>query len=348
MNQLVPTGLTIISVLLPFYNTEIMKAVIITEPGGPEVLRIQERDLPQPAIGEVLIKVMAAGVNRPDVAQRKGNYPSPHGVSPDIPGLEVAGVIEALARDASRWKIGEKVCALVSGGGYAEACVVPEGQCLPIPDNLSFVDAASLPETFFTVWSNVIDRAKLKPGEKFLVHGGSGGIGVSAIQLAKAWGATVYATAGTEEKCQTCEKLGAAKAVNYKTEKFTEVIKNIAGGVDVILDMVGGDYTSDNLSILNDEGRLVLINFMRGDNATIKLSQIMRRRLTITGSTLRIRDSAFKAEIANNLKKEVWPWLLSGKVKPIVYKTFPLEKAHEAHRLMETSSHIGKIVLTVQ
>ncbi len=329
-------------------NIEIMKAVIITEPGGPEVLRIQERDLPEPATGEVLIKVMAAGLNRPDVAQRKGNYPAPPGVPADIPGLEVAGVVEALGSGTKIWKTGDKVCALVSGGGYAEYCVVPEGQCLSIPANLSFVEAASLPETFFTVWSNVIDRARLKPGEKFLVHGGSGGIGVSAIQLIKAWGATVYTTAGSDEKCQACEKLGATKAINYKKENFAEVIRGIAGGVDVILDMIGGDYTSDNLSILKPEGRLVLINFMRGDAATIKLSHIMQKRLTVTGSTLRIRDATFKTNIANSLKETVWPWLSSGKVKPVVYQTFPLEKADEAHRLIESSSHIGKIVLIVR
>jgi NADPH2:quinone reductase len=326
-----------------------MNAIIITNPGGPEVLQIQER--PKPIINgkEVLVKVFAAGVNRPDVFQRKGNYPAPPGVPADIPGLEVAGVVVDVGPLCSKWKVGDKVCALVAGGGYAEYCSVHEGQCLSIPGELSFEEAASLPETFFTVWSNVFDRGRLKPGESFLVHGGTSGIGVTAIQTAKVWGATVYATAGTDEKCNFCEQLGAKKAINYKKEKFRDVIKTITEkrGVDVILDMIGGDYTQDNLDILGEEGRLVLINFMRGDETTIKLSSVLRKRLTITGSTLRARDSSFKAGIAVALEKNVWPWLTSGEVKPVVYKTFPLEKTADAHRLMESGEHIGKIVLTV-
>lgn len=325
-----------------------MRAIVITKPGGPDVLQMQERPVPIPEKGEVLIKVFAAGINRPDVAQRKGNYPPPPGASPDIPGLEIAGIVEAVGKDSLMWKLGDKVCALITGGGYAEYCCVPEGQCLEIPGSLSFVEAASLPETFFTVWSNVFDRGKLKPGENLLVHGGSSGIGVTAIQMAKAWGATVYVTAGSEEKCSFCENLGAEKAINYKTKKFKEEIKKLtASGVDVILDMIGGDYTPDNLDILAEEGRLVLINFMKGDETTIRLSQVMRKRLTITGSTLRARDSRFKTSVANNLQKIVWPWIKSGEVKPIVFQTFPLEKADEAHALMESSKHIGKIVLIV-
>jgi NADPH2:quinone reductase len=325
-----------------------MKAVIILKPGGPDVLKLEDRPVPKPSAREVLVKVFAAGVNRPDVAQRKGNYPPPAGAPPDIPGLEIAGVIEATGKNCRRWKAGDKVCALIAGGGYAEFCVVPEGQCLPIPDNLTFTEAASLPETFFTVWSNVFDRGKLTTDETLLIHGGSSGVGVAAIQMAKAFGASVYVTAGSQEKCAFCEKLGADKAINYKTENFKEVLRSIESkGVDVILDMVGGNYTPDNLEILAEDGRLVLINFMKGDETTVRLSQIMRKRLTITGSTLRARDTSFKATIAADLEKIVWPWLNSGRVKPVVYKIFPLEKANEAHQLMETSEHIGKIVLQV-
>lgn len=326
-----------------------MKAIIISKPGPPEVLTVEERPIPAVGSEEVLIRVYAAGINRPDVAQRKGNYPAPPGASPDIPGLEVAGIIEAMGKNCSTFKIGDKVCALVAGGGYAEYCVAPEGQCLPIPQNLSFVDGASLPETFFTVWSNVFERGKLKHGETLLVHGGSSGIGVTAIQMAKAFGAHVYVTAGSDEKCAFCEKLGADKAINYKTEEFKEVAKALTKnkGVDVILDMIGGDYTNDNLDILAEEGRLVLINFMRGDEVTIKFSKVMRKRLTITGSTLRARDVAFKSMLAGELYKHVWPWLVSGKIKPVIFKTFPLWQASDAHALMESSNHIGKIVLTI-
>ena len=325
-----------------------MKAVVITKPGPPEVLQLQDRAVPEPAPGEVLVKVFAAGVNRPDVAQRKGQYPPPPGASLDIPGLEISGVVERQGKDSLTLKVGDKICALVSGSGYAEYCCVPEGQCLPIPSGLSFVEAASLPETFFTVWSNVFERGRLGHDEKLLVHGGSSGIGVAAIQMAKTWGATVYVTAGSDEKCVFCENLGAEKAINYKTQKFKEEIKTFTSnkGIDVILDMIGGDYTPDNLEILREEGRLVLINIMKGDETTIKLSQVMRKRLTITGSLLRPRDIGFKSSVAAKLKEVVWPWLESGKIKPIVFETFPLEKAAEAHRLMESSKHIGKIVLT--
>jgi NADPH2:quinone reductase len=327
-----------------------MKTIVITQAGAPEVLQLQDR--PQPAIlpTEVLIKVAAAGVNRPDVLQRKGNYPPPAGASADVPGLEVAGTILEAGSDCTQWKVGDKVCALVSGAGYAEYCAVPEGQCLPVPENLSLIEAASLPETYFTVWSNVFDRGRLQPGERLLIHGGSSGIGVAAIQLAKAWGATVYVTAGSDVKCAFCEKLGADQAIHYKTESFKDVVKQLTQkkGVDVILDMIGGDYTPDNLEVLREEGRLVLINFMKGDETTIKLSHIMRKRLTVTGSTLRPRDAAFKAAIASQLKKYVWPWRGTGKVKPVIHSTFPLAEAAAAHRLMESSEHIGKIVLVVE
>lgn len=326
-----------------------MKAIVITSPGAPDVLQVQERPAPKPARGEVLVNVAAAGINRPDVLQRKGNYPPPPGAPADIPGLEIAGTVVETGEDCRRWKVGDTVCALVTGGGYAAYCAAPEGQCLPVPAGLSFIEAASLPETFFTVWSNVFDRGNLQPGQSLLVHGGSSGIGVAAIQLAKVWGATVYVTAGNQEKCAFCESLGADKAINYKTEKFRDVIRAATGkrGVDVILDMIGGDYTSDNLDILAEEGRLVLINTMKGDEVAIRLGMIMRKRLTVTGSTLRARDTTFKAAIAGRLEAQVWPWLASGKVRPVVYKTFPLDQAAAAHALMERSEHIGKIVLTL-
>lgn len=323
-----------------------MKAVIITQPGDADVLQVGERPTPEVGERDVLVRVHAAGVNRPDVFQRKGNYPAPPGVSADIPGLEVAGTIEAVGARVRRWKAGDKVCALLAGGGYAEFCTVDEGQCLPIPSGLSMVEGASLPETFFTVWSNVFDRVRLQPGETFLVHGGTSGIGVAAIQMAKAWGARVFATAGTDEKCDACVNLGATKAVNYNKEDFKSVLSAFTvKGVDVILDMVGGDYTQKNLELLATEGRLVLINYMKGDEATIRLSQILRKRLTLTGSTLRARDAVFKSAIARKLEQFVWPWLESGSVKPVVYKTFPLAQASDAHCLLEEGHHIGKLVL---
>jgi NADPH2:quinone reductase len=327
-----------------------MKAIIITQPGAPEVLQIAERPIPQFTADEVLVKVAAAGVNRPDVAQRKGHYPPPTGAPQDIPGLEIAGVIMDVGADVTHFKVGDKVCALVVGGGYAEYCNVPEGQCLPIPGSLTFVEAASLPETFFTVWSNVFDRARLQPGESLLIHGGSSGIGVTAIQMAKALGSMVYVTAGSAEKCKFCEDLGADKAINYNTEDFVAIIKEVTNnkGVDVILDMVGGDYTPRNLQALAEDGRLVLINMMEGKDTRIDLSLILRKRLTITGSALRARDVAFKSAIAAALKKNIWPLIASGQIKPVINAVFPAGKAADAHTLMESSQHIGKIVLNFE
>jgi NADPH2:quinone reductase len=324
-----------------------MKAIIITQPGAPEVLHLAERPKPTFTVDEVLVKVAAAGINRPDVFQRKGNYPPPVGAPQDIPGLEIAGTVVEVGTNVTRWKVGDKVCALVIGGGYAEYCNVPAGQCLPVPEKLSFIEAASLPETFFTVWSNVFDRGQLQKGESLLVHGGSSGIGVAAIQMAKALESIVYATAGSDEKCKFCEKLGAAKAINYKIENFAEIIKQLTNdkGVDVILDMIGGDYTAPNLQSLADDGRLVFINTMKGKDVNIDLSVIMRKRLNITGSMLRSREISFKAAIAQNLEKNIWPLLKSGEIKPIIYKVFPADQAAVAHRLMESSEHIGKIVL---
>jgi NADPH2:quinone reductase len=327
-----------------------MKAIIITQPGSPEVLQIADRPKPAIADNEVLVKVMAAGINRPDVAQRKGNYPPPAGAPKDIPGLEIAGLITETGSNVQRWKVGDKVCALVIGGGYAEFCNVPEGQCLPVPENLSFAEAASLPETFFTIWSNVFDRAKLQPGESLLVHGGSSGIGVAAIQMATALGSTVYVTAGSEEKCIFCEQLGAAKAINYKTENFSEAILQLTNnkGVNVILDMIGGDYTPLNIKCLADDGRLVMINSMNGKDVQIDLAAVMRKRINITGSMLRSRDTVFKSAIAKNLEEHIWPLLASGKIKPIIYKIFAANEASKAHELMESSKHMGKITLNFE
>lgn len=325
-----------------------MKAIVITHPGGPEVLQLTERPKPVITHNEVLIKVMAAGINRPDVFQRKGNYPPPATAPADIPGLEVAGVVAEVGEAVIRWKTGDKVCALVTGGGYAEYCKAPEGQCLPVPSNLGFPETASLPETFFTVWSNVFDRGTLKPGESLLVHGGSSGIGVVAIQMAKALGSTVYVTAGSDDKCRFCEQLGADKAINYKTTDFKEEIKKLTNGagVNVILDMIGGNYMPGNIDSLAIEGRLVFINAMNGREVQLDLSKVMAKRLIITGSMLRSREVAFKAAIAKNLEQKIWPLLSSGKIKPIVYKTFDAGDAAEAHKLMESSTHTGKIVLT--
>lgn len=325
-----------------------MKAIVITHPGSPEVLQLTERPKPVITHNEVLIKVMAAGINRPDVFQRKGNYPPPATAPADIPGLEVAGTVADIGEAVTRWKPGDKVCALITGGGYAEYCKAPEGQCLPVPSNLSFPEAASLPETFFTVWNNVFDRGSLQPGESLLVHGGSSGIGVAAIQMAKALGSTVYTTAGSDDKCSFCEQLGANKAINYKTADFKEEIKALTNGagVNMILDMIGGDYMPGNIDSLAVEGRLVMINAMNGREAQLDLGKVMAKRLIITGSMLRSRDTAFKAVIAQNLKQKIWPLLLSGEIKPIVYKTFDAGEAAEAHKLMESSTHTGKIVLT--
>lgn len=326
-----------------------MKAVVITKPGGVKVLKVQERPVPTLDAGEVLIRVEAAGVNRPDVAQRKGNYAPPSWAPQDIPGLEVAGVVTD-AKDCKRFKVGDKVCALLAGGGYAEYVAVPEIQCLPIPENLTMVEAASLPETYFTVWTNVFDREHISVGESFLVHGGTSGIGVAAIQLVKAWGCTVYATAGSEEKIKFCEQLGATKAINYREEDFVDAINKITDGrgIDCVLDMIGGPYTQRNIDILAEEGRLCLINFMGGVEAKINLSKILTKRLTITGSTLRHRDADFKANIARKLEEHVWPWLKSGKVKPVVYQVFDFDHAPQAHSSIESETHVGKIVLAVK
>ena len=325
-----------------------MRAVEITQPGGPEVLKVGTRPVPQPKAGEVLIKVAAAGVNRPDTMQRAGNYPVPPGAS-DIPGLELAGSIVALGDGVSDWKIGDTATALVAGGGYAEYCTAPAPQCLPIPKGMTAIEAASLPETFFTVWSNVFDRGRLAPGESFLVQGGTSGIGVAAIQMVKAFGNAVYATAGSAEKCAACVKLGADRAINYKTEDFAAVVKEATGGkgVNVILDMVGGDYLDRELKCVADDGRIVIIAFLGGAKATVFLNDILRRRLTVTGSALRPRPVEFKGAIARNLREKVWPLIVSGKIKAVVHRTFPLAEASKAHALMESSAHIGKIVLTV-
>ncbi len=325
-----------------------MRAVEITQPGKPEVLKIGTRPVPQPKVGEVLIEVAAAGVNRPDTMQRAGNYPVPPGAS-DIPGLELAGSIVALGKGVTSWRVGDTVTALVQGGGYAEYCTAPAPQCLPLPKGMSAVEAASLPETFFTVWSNVFDRAGLKAGESFLVQGGSSGIGVAAIQMVKALGHTVFATAGSAEKCAACVKLGADRAINYRSEDFVEVVKQATGGkgVDVILDMVGGDYVDRELKCLADDGRIVIIAFLGGSKATLYLSDILRRRLTLTGSALRPRSVEFKGAIAKKLREWIWPLIEAGKIKPVIHKTFPLAEAAKAHELMESSQHIGKIVLTV-
>ena len=325
-----------------------MRAVEITKPGGPEVLKAAERPVPQPKPHEILVKVAAAGVNRPDVLQRMGLYAVPPDAS-DLPGLEIAGSVAAVGASVKMWKVGDQVCALVHGGGYAEYCVVPEVQALPAPKGLSLTEAASLPETFFTVYSNVFDRGGLKAGESFLVQGGSSGIGVTAIQMAAALGARVFTTAGTDEKCAACVKLGAEKAFNYKTGDWAEELKAATGGkgVNVILDMAGGDFVPKELKSLAEEGRLVMIAFLRGMKTEIDLSVVMSKRLQITGSTLRPRPIEFKGQVAKSLRERVWPLIEAGRIKPVVYKTFPLAEASEAHRLMETSQHIGKIVLNV-
>jgi NADPH2:quinone reductase len=323
-----------------------MRAIEITQPGPPEVLQLCERPLPVLKAGEVLIRVLAAGVNRPDVFQRLGQYPVPPGAS-DLPGLEVAGEIVDGELGASGFKKGDLVCALVQGGGYAEFCAAPLEQCLPVPKGLSPLEAASLPETFFTVWSNVFQRAALQPGESLLVQGGSSGIGVTAIQLAAALGHRVFATAGSDDKCQACEQLGAERAINYKTEDFSAVVKERTSGkgVDVVLDMVGGDYLKREIACLADDGRLVLIALLGGARTEIDLGQVLRRRLTVTGSTLRPRPVAFKAQIARELRERVWPLIEAGTIRPVIYRSFPLEQAAAAHALMESSAHVGKIML---
>jgi NADPH2:quinone reductase len=325
-----------------------MIAISITKPGGPEVLQPVEIPVPRPAAREVLIRVVAAGVNRPDLMQREGKYPPPRGAS-DIPGLEVSGTVAACGSDVVRWKEGDQVCALVAGGGYAEYCVAPDVQCLPIPSTIDFTSAAGMPETFFTVWTNVFERGRLRAGESFLVHGGASGIGTTAIQLARAFGARVFATAGTDEKCAACEQLGAERAINYNATDFVAAIMPLThgNGVDVILDMVGAPYFNRNVDLLALEGRLVQIAVLHGAKAEINLVRLLRQRLTITGSTLRARGVDEKGAIASAVEKAVWPLVEAGKIRPVIHATFPLTQAAEAHRLMESGSHIGKIVLTV-
>jgi putative PIG3 family NAD(P)H quinone oxidoreductase len=325
-----------------------MIAVEITRPGEPDVLVAVERPRPVPAPGEVLIKVAAAGVNRPDVFQRRGRYPPPPGAS-DIPGLEIAGLVDEVGPDVHDFTVGNAVCALVAGGGYAEYCTAPAPQCLPVPRGLDLVSAAAIPETFFTVWTNVFERGRLQANEALLVHGGSSGIGTTAIQLARARGSRVFATAGSADKCRACEALGAERAINYREQDFVAVVRDLTGGrgVDVVLDMVGGEYFARNIEALAVEGRLVEIATLQGVKAELNIQTIMQRRLTITGSTLRARPIAEKAAIARAVHAHVWPLIESGAVKPVVHATFPLRDAAEAHRVMESSTHIGKLVLTL-
>jgi NADPH2:quinone reductase len=323
-----------------------MQYVDIVEPGAPEVLRLTTGPVPQTGPREILIKVAAAGVNRPDVLQRKGLYPVPPSASP-IPGLEVAGEVAAAGDGTTKFKAGDPICALVNGGGYAQYVAVPEGQCLPIPSGLSAIEAASLPETFFTVWTNVFDRGSLTAGESFLVHGGSSGIGTTAIQFAKVFGATVFATAGSKEKCTACEELGADLAVNYREQDFVEVLKEATNGkgVDVILDMVGGDYVPRNIELAALHGRIIIIASLRGRQADVNIGPIMLKCLVVTGSVLRPRSDEEKAAIASSLLEQVWPFIEAGRVKPVIHSVFPLREASKAHALMESSRHIGKIVL---
>jgi NADPH2:quinone reductase len=325
-----------------------MRAIEISKPGAADVLRLCERPLPVAREGEVRIRVHAAGINRPDVFQRLGSYNPPPGAS-DLPGLEVAGEIVDGDLGATGFKIGDMVCALVQGGGYAEYVTAPVAQCLPVPRGLSPLEAASLPETYFTVWSNVFDRAQLGKGESLLVQGGTSGIGVTAIQLASALGHRVFATAGSDDKARACEALGAERGINYRSEDFAAVVKQLTGdiGVDVILDMVGGDYLPREISCLADDGRIAIIALLGGGKSQIDLGQVLRRRLTVTGSTLRPRSVAFKGAIARQLKEKVWPLIEAGDIKPVIYESFPLEQAAAAHALMESSQHVGKIMLQV-
>jgi len=324
-----------------------MRYINISEYGGPEVMEIKEGEVPDPGKGEVLIKVHAAGVNRPDVMQRLGLYLPPPGASP-ILGLEVAGEVVATSNDVSAWSVSDRVCALTNGGGYAEYVAVPAGQCLPVPAGLPVEEAAALPETFFTVWANVFDRARLKPGEKFLVHGGSSGIGTTAIQMAKSLGSRVFTTAGSAEKCAACQRLGADVAVNYHEHDYVKVLKEATDGqgVDVILDIVGGDYVARNLELAAKDGRIVSLSFIKGSRVEIDMMQILLKRLIITGSTLRPLSSEAKAGIAEKLRAKIWPLIESREIKPLIAARFPLEDVVESHKLMESSKHIGKIILT--
>lgn len=320
-----------------------MKAIVITKPGGPDVLEIQEYPTPEISGDEVLIEVKAAGINRPDVFQREGNYPAPVGVVADIPGLEVAGTIVKCGPDVVDFTVGERVCALLAGGGYAEYVAVREGQCLPIPADLSFAEAASLPETVFTVWSNVFQRGNLQPGETLLLHGGNSGIGITGIQIAHALGSKVIVTVGSDEKGQKCLELGVDSYINYKTQNFETELQD--EGVDVILDMIGGDYLAKNINILKPEGRLVHINAVSGSRVDLDIWKVMTKRLSITGSTLRSREYEFKKQLAKEIQKNVWPLIEYKKFKPVIFKTFPLSEAAEAHRLLDDGSHTGKIIL---
>jgi NADPH2:quinone reductase len=323
-----------------------MKFIDITEHGGPEVLKIAEGPNPEPGPGEVLIKVSASGVNRADVVQRKGFYPPPPGASP-IPGLEVAGEIVSMGDGVAQWTVGDRVCALLSGGGYADHAVAEAAECLPLPDNITHEQGAALAETIMTVWSNVIDRVAWQPGETFLVHGGSSGIGTTAIQLIKLMGGTVYTTAGSDEKTRFCQQLGADRAINYKQQDFVELLleETENRGVDVILDMVGGDYVQRNINLAANDGRIVNIAFLGGPKSELNMMPIMRKRLTLTGSTLRARSAEFKANLASAVREKVWPWIESGDFTPIIHCVLPASEAPEAHRIMEASGHIGKIVL---
>ncbi len=326
-----------------------MKCIEVSEPGGPEVLKVVSRPVPSVGQGDVLIKVVLAGVNRPDVLQRQGAYPPPPGAS-DLLGLEVSGEVVALGDDVEGLHIGDKVCALTNGGGYAQYCVVPAGQCLPIPNGLSVEEAALVPETFFTVWFNLFLQGGLKAGQSLLVHGGTSGIGTTAIQMAGALGATVYTTAGSDEKCAACLKLGAKRAINYKSEDFVEVIKELTDGkgVDMVLDMVGGDYITRNIRCLARKGRLINIAYLQGSKAEVNFMSVMVKQLTLTGSTLRPQSKAIKAQIAQDLKKTVWPLLEEGKIKPVIHQIFEMEEVGEAHRMMESSQHIGKLGLKIE
>ena len=322
-----------------------MKVIEIVEPGGPSVLKSSVRSIPKPKRNEVLIKISYAGINRPDVLQRSGSYLPPPGAS-DLPGLEVSGIIFAIGKNVTNWEVGDEVCALLPGGGYAEYAVTQASHCLPVPTGMSLKQAAALPETLFTVWSNVFQRGGLKPNEKFLVHGGSSGIGTMAIQLANLFGSEVYATAGSEAKCSACEELGAIRAINYNKEDFLEVIKSI-GGVHLILDMVGGAYIEKNIKALVDDGRLVQIAFLKGAKVELNFAQIMTRRLTVTGSTLRPQSDLSKSQIASELLEKIWPLLGTGRINPVINSVFDLNDVSSAHLLMESSKHIGKIVLKV-
>jgi NADPH:quinone reductase len=325
-----------------------MNVIEIAAPGGPEQLKLARRPVPRPGDDEVLVRVAAAGVNRPDVMQRQGRYPPPPGAS-DLPGLEIAGEIVELGPKVSTLSVGDKVTALLAGGGYAAYAVAAVPLCLPVPDGVSMAEAAAIPETFFTVWTNLFDRGRCKAGDVVLIHGGTSGIGTTAIQLAAAWGARVFATAGSDAKARACEKLGAVRGINYRTEDFVEVVRaqTEGKGVDVTLDMVAGSYVARNLDIAALEGRVVVISLLGGAKAEINMGLILSKRLTLTGSTLRGRTVAQKAEVAAAVRKNVWPLLASGRVRPVIHATFPLAEASEAHRLMETSNHIGKIVLTI-